>query len=132
MSDRVYHLANPEVHGTIKQTDVGTADQTTLVLFDSEVGFSGAPGVKKREWLCAPELLEPVNPSLAARFWFTCRRIMIWLDGHHWKNRSPYARKCLRCGRNENVYSDSYDGAGWWEAVYPLAHSPQLCRKGID
>lgn len=55
-------------------------------------------------------------------------QLIRWLKGHDWEYPGPFARKCRRCGRHENVYTNSWGGRCWWEAVYPLAHSPRLCR----
>ena len=47
---------------------------------------------------------------------------------HLWEYRNPYSRKCLRCGRHEDMYSYA-DGTGVeWEEMYPLAHSPEKCQ----
>ena len=52
---------------------------------------------------------------------------------HVWDYRNPYSRRCIHCGRYENMYryynDRRYDR---WETIYPLAHSPRKCRQSEE
>jgi len=50
---------------------------------------------------------------------------------HDWSYRNPYSRRCLKCGHCEDLYGDAL-GPDVWEAIYPLAHSPENCRVEKD
>ncbi len=46
---------------------------------------------------------------------------------HDWEYRTPYARKCKRCGCSQNYVYDVFVGGHYWEEMYPLPHSPEKC-----
>lgn len=58
----VYHVANPEVKGVVKEI---VSETHCLVHFELSVSFSGNPHAgKRKEWICSRNLLYP-TPELA-------------------------------------------------------------------
>lgn len=53
-----------------------------------------------------------------------------WFRGHDWEYRNPFSRKCLRCGKRQDNYTDH--SSSWWETMYPSAHSPELCGEETE
>lgn len=64
--------------------------------------------------------------------------IILWVifapvvtKAHQWHYRNPYSRKCLKCGRREDLFGDAL-GPDVWEEILPKAQHPERCKKEND